>query len=219
MRLAGVGSRMSSSQPCLLPLDKSSGAGHPHRRDPDCSALERGGPQPLRLRGLGSPSHTHGWDGVARCGGCRDARHPNWWNGYLWALWLYRHCRRWHRERRGCPAHRRDESRRGGRSVGGRCARVFRCGPLWHGSPSFRWFRGACGVWQPYSYRGRDSIIGADSSKTLTQENQLRRPCSVGGRAGAVAPVGGGHCQVVGDDIVTKQQQAHSGRDCHRPDA
>jgi insertion element IS1 protein InsB len=29
----------------------------------------------------------------------------------------------------------------------------------------------------------------------------------------------GGHCQVVGDDIVTRQQQALSGRDCHRPDA
>jgi hypothetical protein len=28
-----------------------------------------------------------------------------------------------------------------------------------------------------------------------------------------------GHCQVVGDDIVTRQQQALSGCDCHRPDA
>jgi hypothetical protein len=28
-----------------------------------------------------------------------------------------------------------------------------------------------------------------------------------------------GHCQVVGDDSVTRQQQALSGRDCHRPDA
>ena len=27
------------------------------------------------------------------------------------------------------------------------------------------------------------------------------------------------HCQVVGDDIVTRQQQALSGCDCHRPDA
>ena len=26
-----------------------------------------------------------------------------------------------------------------------------------------------------------------------------------------------GHCQVVGDDMVTRQQQALSGRDCHRP--
>jgi predicted MFS family arabinose efflux permease len=28
-----------------------------------------------------------------------------------------------------------------------------------------------------------------------------------------------GHCQVVGDDMVTRQQQVLSGRDCHRPDA
>jgi type IV secretory pathway TrbL component len=28
-----------------------------------------------------------------------------------------------------------------------------------------------------------------------------------------------GHCQVVGDDIVARQQQALSGRDCHRPNA
>ena len=27
------------------------------------------------------------------------------------------------------------------------------------------------------------------------------------------------HCQVVGDDSVTRQQQALSGCDCHRPDA
>jgi hypothetical protein len=27
------------------------------------------------------------------------------------------------------------------------------------------------------------------------------------------------HCQVVGDDIVTRQQQALSGRDFRRPDA
>jgi hypothetical protein len=27
------------------------------------------------------------------------------------------------------------------------------------------------------------------------------------------------HCQVVGDDMVTRQQQALSGRDCHRPAA
>jgi hypothetical protein len=27
------------------------------------------------------------------------------------------------------------------------------------------------------------------------------------------------HCQVVGDDIVTRQQQALSGRDFYRPDA
>src|SRR5262245_58449971 len=27
------------------------------------------------------------------------------------------------------------------------------------------------------------------------------------------------HCQVVGDDVVTRQQKALSGRDCHRPDA
>ena len=28
-----------------------------------------------------------------------------------------------------------------------------------------------------------------------------------------------GHCQVVGDNMVTKQQKVLSGRDCHRPNA
>src|SRR5262245_38953008 len=64
-----------------------------------------------------------------------------------------------------------------------------------------RWIKGPC---KAFGLRAKPG-----SSLTLLT-TRLAERCT---------PYQGWHCQVVGDDIVTRQQKALSGRDFYRPDA